>query len=283
MSTGAIAAIAVVAFVVLAVLFLATTAARRDKASAIGRLSGETRKRDKSAKKAAALQEGKASGKAVEKAAVLERQGGETLPVPAKASPPPALYVDEETIGVSRRQFFNRSIVAMFGLGLAGFGASTIAFLWPVLKGGFGGKIRVGTVEDIAAEVRDSRAPVYRPEGRMYLVPYPKEAVGKAKAVYTGGVLAGMEAGVVAIYQKCVHLGCRVPWCSSAQWFECPCHGSQYNRVGEKKAGPAPRGLDRFGVTMDGNTVVVDTSQVVQGPPIGVNTTGQEAEGPHCT
>ena len=91
-----------------------------------------------------------------------------------------------------------------------------------------------------------------------------------------------MENGVVALYQKCVHLGCRVPWCKSAQWFECPCHGSRYNRVGEKTGGPAPRGLDRFNVSVDGGQIVVDTAQVVQGPPVGVDTTGQQAEGPHC-
>ena len=28
--------------------------------------------------------------------------------------------------------------------------------------------------------------------------------------------------------------------------------------------------------------VSVDTKQPIQGPPIGTNTTGQEAEGPHC-
>ena len=70
-----------------------------------------------------------------------------------------------------------------------------------------------------------------------------------AQAVYgeSPSVLAGMEEGFVALYQKCPHLGCRVPWCQTSQWFECPCHGSKYNRVGEKKGGPAPRGMDRFG------------------------------------
>ncbi|MDP4981567.1 MAG: hypothetical protein NWQ01_06155, partial [Ilumatobacteraceae bacterium] len=62
----------------------------------------------------------------------------------------------------------------------------------------------------------------------------------------------------------------------------CPCHGSQYNRVGEKKGGPAPRGMDRFGVSVNNGLVVIDTGTVFGGPPIGVNTTGQEAEGPHC-
>ncbi|MSY08359.1 MAG: Rieske 2Fe-2S domain-containing protein [Actinobacteria bacterium] len=91
-----------------------------------------------------------------------------------------------------------------------------------------------------------------------------------------------MESGIIALYQKCPHLGCRVPECKSSQWFECPCHGSQYNRVGEKKAGPAPRGMDRFGVSVTNGNVVVDTGTRFNGPAIGINTTGQEAEGPHC-
>src|SRR3546814_16468011 len=91
-----------------------------------------------------------------------------------------------------------------------------------------------------------------------------------------------MEAGYVALYQKCVHLGCRVPECVTSQWFECQCHGSQYNRVGEKKGGPAPRGLDRFPITVNGSSISVDTGTVLIGPPIGTNTTGQEAEGPPC-
>jgi len=74
-----------------------------------------------------------------------------------------------------------------------------------------------------------------------------------------------------------------VPQCVTSQWFECPCHGSQYNRVGEKKAGPAPRGMDHFPLTVAGNgDVIVNTGVVVSGAPIGTNTTGQEAEGPHC-
>jgi cytochrome b6-f complex iron-sulfur subunit len=54
--------------------------------------------------------------------------------------------------------------------------------------------------------------------------------------------------------------------------------------VGEKKGGPAPRGLDRFGISVGGDgSVTVDTSKPPYlGPPIGTNTTGQEAEGPHC-
>jgi cytochrome b6-f complex iron-sulfur subunit len=74
-----------------------------------------------------------------------------------------------------------------------------------------------------------------------------------------------------------------VPWCDTSQWFECPCHGSKYNRVGEKKGGPAPRGLDRFVVNIkDDGSMVIDTGNVIVGPPIGTDTTGQVAEGPPC-
>ena len=89
--------------------------------------------------------------------------------------------------------------------------------------------------------------------------------------------------GVVALYQKCVHLGCRVPWCSTAQWFECPCHGSKYDRIGEKRDGPAPRGLDHWPITISGDNILIDTSgAAIPGPPIGTDTTKQAAEGPHC-
>ena len=113
----------------------------------------------------------------------------------------------------------------------------------------------------------------------------------KAQATYTPAELAGMTAGqdlgldggIVALYQKCPHLGCRVPECVTSQWFECPCHGSKYNRVGEKRGGPAPRGMDRFAVEVGADgSLTVDTGTIIQGPPIGTNTTGQEAEGPSC-
>ena len=118
----------------------------------------------------------------------------------------------------------------------------------------------------------------------MWITAYPPEVLDKARAVYSPPELAGMEEGVLALWQKCPHLGCRVPSCPTSKWFECGCHGSQYNQAGEKKGGPAPRGMDRFAMSVDGGVLTVDTSKPgqIEGPPIGTNTTGQEAEGPHC-
>jgi cytochrome b6-f complex iron-sulfur subunit len=194
--------------------------------------------------------------------------------------------VDEEELGVTRRQFFNRGLLIAVGFGLAGFAPAMLAFLWPFASTGFGGVFTIGNVDDIKAKIASGNQPFYAPQARAYMSPYPnnnKGALAAAKKVYKPSTYQGMEQyGLVALYQRCVHLGCRVPFCQSSQWFECPCHGSKYNRVGEKKAGPAPRGLDRFNYTVDGGVLKVDTGTIVLGPPIGTNTTGQEPEGPLC-
>jgi cytochrome b6-f complex iron-sulfur subunit len=275
--------------VVLAGVVLFAAARRRDVGSATGALSRETRKRDRpSVLEAETDAAAPVSGRQVEAAAELERRAPELVKVgagvEARKQSDLAEYVppDAEAIGVTRRQFFNRSIILVMGLALSGFGAAVIAFLWPTPKGGFGSKIRVGNVSDVIAKIEASAGFLYLAEGRMWITQYPASALEKAKKVYPAPVLPGMEAGVVALYQKCPHLGCRVPSCATSQWFECPCHGSQYNQVGEKKGGPAPRGMDHFAMEVSGGVLTVNTGQILQGPPIGTNTTGQEAEGPHC-
>ena len=100
----------------------------------------------------------------------------------------------------------------------------------------------------------------------MYVTSYPASSLDKAKAVYSQPVLNSMEAGLAVLYQKCPHLGCRVPPCFTSQWFECPCHGSQYNQAGEKKGGPAPRGMDRFVTDVSGGVLTVDTGIGHPGP-----------------
>jgi len=268
--------------VVLGLVMLVASSRRRDKGDAIGQLHRETRQRDVG-EPSVLRDDTVATGREVERAAVLERKGTSTaLAERSDASVVAFVPPDPEEVGVTRRQFFNRSIVAFFGLGLATFGATIIAFLWPQPRGGFGSKLRVGAIADIKSEIEANDGFLYLAEGRMWITEFPAGAIEKARAVYAPAELAGMEAGVVALYQKCPHLGCRVPSCPTSQWFECPCHGSQYNQVGERKGGPAPRGMDRFAMEVTGGVLTVDTGTVLQGPAIGVNTTGQEAEGPAC-
>jgi cytochrome b6-f complex iron-sulfur subunit len=273
--------IAIPALLILAVVAILAEGRRR---ATTGRLSRETRRRDRSLPAAdvappepvgtelAELDE-EARARAAESRQALE-------PVGARA-PVEYVPVEEEELGLTRRQFFNRGILTGLGIFAAGMGAAMLGFLWPSSAGGFGAQIDVGSEDDAKAEF-DKKLPYYNAGARTYIVAYPKDDVEKAKSVYDPRIVEGMEKGYVALYQKCVHLGCRVPWCETSQWFECPCHGSKYNRVGEKKGGPAPRGLDRFPLQVSGGQITVDTGTIVQGPPIGTDTTGQTAEGAPC-
>lgn len=276
MNSTTIITIAIAVIVVLG-LGVVLTASRRSDVRGTGSLARETRRKDRGIKSVAKL-----TGREVESAALAMR-GTAIAPRPT-AEVAPWVAPDAEAIGVSRRQFFNRATVGLMSASLGGFGAAVIAFLWKGASGGFGSKVTVGRVDDIVSQIRANKGFLYVPQARAWVTEYPKEAISKAKGVYDkqAPVLAGMEEGLIALYQKCPHLGCRVPTCASSQWFECPCHGSQYNRVGEKKGGPAPRGMDRFGVSIANGVFVIDTGSIFTGPAIGTNTTGQEAEGPHC-
>ncbi len=279
----------IIGLIVLALLaVVAFTAAirRSDTRTAIGQLSGETVRKDRLSRTGSASPGSSQTAKRMEAEGGGE-SGGELVAV--KDRPPveytPYVPPDPETIGVTRRQFLNRSIVAMFGLALTGFGAAIIAQLWPRPTEGFGARINVGRIDNIKTDIAAGSGFFYFPEGRMWLTEYPASALVKAQSTYSfwPKVEQGLNAGVVALFQTCPHLGCRVPDCVTSQWFECPCHGSQYNQVGEKKGGPAPRGMDRFPMQVTAaNELIVDTGEVIQGPPIGTNTTGQEAEGPNC-
>jgi len=68
----------------------------------------------------------------------------------------------------------------------------------------------------------------------------------------------------LALYQVCVHLGCKVPFRDDCNSFKCPCHGSHYNIDGEYLDGPAPRSLDRFSLAIQGGSVVVNTGVLNQ-------------------
>jgi len=179
--------------------------------------------------------------------------------------------------GMSRRDFFRNTWLGAFGLYLGGFAGASLGFLWPSLRGGFGSKIALGDIEVLKEQIAaEPSGLLYFPNARSYLISYSptrgnEEIYGKASV-----------EGLLAIYQKCAHLGCRVPSCATSQWLECPCHGSRYNKAGEYQFGPAPRGLDHFPLAADGASISVDTAARIPGPPRGTDTISQSPAGPHC-
>jgi cytochrome b6-f complex iron-sulfur subunit len=163
----------------------------------------------------------------------------------------------EPTPGVDRRVVLRwtwRGLVA----GLFVNGAWTAYdVLVPRVEGGFGGAVAAGAEGGFPeGEVR------YFPEGRFYLT--------------------RVDGELIALYQACPHLGCRVPYCESSGRFECPCHGSIFTRKGEYVEGPSPRGMDQFPLTVEDRAGVVDTGEVIEGPRIGLLTMSGEPAGPSC-
>ena len=199
------------------------------------------------------------------RAAKAQRAAADGLPVAPRPAAP-----------MSRRDFFRSGLITSLLVFGAQFGGASIAFLWPSLKGGFGSVINAGALNDIKSQLGDG--PVYNGAGRFYVVPWKGKVT--ADADYPGDQVTA--EGIMPLYQRCVHLGCRVPFCSSSLWFECPCHGSKYNFAGEYQLGPAPRGMDRFVVKVENGNVMVDTSTVILGPPRGTDTISEPPQGPFC-
>jgi cytochrome b6-f complex iron-sulfur subunit len=156
-------------------------------------------------------------------------------PTTGAAATAPAKAQTVEVSPVSRREFLYYIWGASIALLL---GEATAAIIWFALprfrEGEFGGVIPVA-LEDLP---NAGDAPVSQPAGRFHVSHTP-------------------EGGFVVLYGVCTHLGCLPKWEPVNTRFACPCHGSQYQLDGRYITGPAPRGLDRFPVTItlaDGST-----------------------------
>jgi cytochrome b6-f complex iron-sulfur subunit len=158
----------------------------------------------------------------------------------------------------TNRRDFLRNSWKVGGALLVGAAAYTgYEALRPLASGAGGAKLKVGTIANFPEGTT-----TYVPEGRMYV--------------------ANAQSYLFALSEKCPHLGCHVPFCASSGRFECPCHGSVYDLAGEYIKGPAPRGMDRYEITLHGDDVIVDTSKLQSGPPRGTNHFLTPAKGPSC-
>lgn len=157
---------------------------------------------------------------------------------------------------LTRRVFMIGSFWSGLLAAVVGLLGAPLDFMWPRKLEAFGGTYVVP-----AAEVPpEGGEPVRFPSGRFYL---SHLAPGQE----------GSQGGILAIYQKCTHLGCTVPWRPEFMfndvrgWYRCPCHGSTYTRgAAILVSGPAPRPLDTMQVEVNGNgDVVVDTGRITKG------------------
>lgn len=142
----------------------------------------------------------------------------------------------ESSPRTSRRDFLRWTVAGASTFFLVESAAGFVAFFWPNKIGAFGTKIDVpkSAIPEVGA------APIVNRDGKFWLI--------------------NNEDGVLALYWKCVHLGCTVPWNNATGEFQCPCHGSIYDRHGVRLAGPAPRPLDLMTIEVGGESITVDTS-----------------------
>jgi cytochrome b6-f complex iron-sulfur subunit len=182
--------------------------------------------------------------------------------------------------GLSRRQLIRRSLGFGVALWLLEVTGGTLGFLWPNLARGFGGVITLGDFDTVAANeavpgaTLQEGAPSYFSIARAYI-----QLLDSTRGFDNGASPEGdgEATNVMAIYQRCPHLGCRPNFCTVNYWFECACHGSRYDRLGLKvlEIGPAPRGMDRFAHTVENGVLTVDTSRINLGPlPVALGQPG---------
>lgn len=62
----------------------------------------------------------------------------------------------------------------------------------------------------------------------------------------------------IALSAVCTHMGCTVAYNQAAARIECHCHGGVYDgKTGENIAGPPPRPLTKFDITLNEGSVTV--------------------------
>lgn len=169
----------------------------------------------------------------------------------------------------SRRTFLRGGASALLltavGSVLAACGRGGSVASPTVAIGSFGGKIPVAK-EQIPAPGGE---PILIPEGRFWLLNL-KPGEGDIKKVGGGG-------GLIALYTKCPHAGCQVPWQPELDgatvqqpgiigWFQCPCHQSTFSRAGILVSGPSSRPMSTMPISVlkDGS-IHVDTSKITAG------------------
>ena len=140
----------------------------------------------------------------------------------------------------NRRQF----LAWAWGISFAGLfgqaGVALLQFFRPRLEAdGFGSEVSAGAIQEFQPGSVN-----YIMRGRVYISRMD-------------------DGGFLALWQRCTHLGCTVPWREEEGVFHCPCHSSLFNRKGEVIGGPAPRPLDLFPVRSEVGQLVVDTSRPI--------------------
>ncbi len=181
--------------------------------------------------------------------------------------------------GLTRRQVLRRAVGITLGLVGAEATYGALTMLYPNLAGQFGSIIQLSAKSKYVAAAQkdfaiDQKGIFYEAGAKSYIM-HLAPGAGTDFLLSGDQLTAQLDAESwvkdtdgsywLALYQVCVHLGCKVPFRNDCNSFKCPCHGSHYNIDGEYLDGPAPRSLDRFEMSFDSNgNVQVNTGKLNQ-------------------
>ncbi|MBI4527778.1 MAG: Rieske 2Fe-2S domain-containing protein [Deltaproteobacteria bacterium] len=154
-----------------------------------------------------------------------------------EAKPTPIARSRLEPEAMPRRDF----------LGLAAWWSAAAALLF-----GFLGSMRLPKAAVLPSPSKKFKVtlPASLASGQSYVPP------GRSVAVYKDG------SQVYAVSTICTHLGCIVKGTEGG--FDCPCHGSKFNKDGSVAKGPAPKGLPWLEVKhVGGDNFLIDEGKTV--------------------
>src|SRR3981081_3859727 len=144
---------------------------------------------------------------------------------------------------LQRRQLLRITFAAAVALGVAELTAALAPYLRVTRVIGLGAPVPVGKASEILAQFAATNdRPILFREGRFFLLHAP--------------------GGIIAAYRKCTHLGCTLPFNPAKDLFECPCHGSRYDkRTAVVLRTPAPKPLQLFHIPESAaGSLIVDTN-----------------------
>lgn len=183
----------------------------------------------------------------------------------------PAKAQERASQGLSRRQILRQAIGGT--LALVGSGVISGCAL-PNQSGQVGSLVDVGPKSQFKPALPheamlDEQGVFYSAQAKAYIV----HLAATTQFLLAGASLSHQldeeswvkdsdESYWLALYQRCTHLGCKVPFRDDCHSFKCPCHGSHYHIDGEYVDGPAPRSLDRFPLSFQNDHVMIDTNNI---------------------
>lgn len=148
--------------------------------------------------------------------------------------------IKKEKKKIDRRQFLGlawlASVFAVTGETLA----ALFKFIQPINDGGFGGIVKAGALEEF-------------PPGSITLIQEGRFYLSRLE-----------DGSFLALWQRCTHLGCSVPFEEGEDQYHCPCHGPLFDKFGEVTGGPAPRPMDYFPVFIEEGEVFVNTEEAFE-------------------